>query len=413
MSTQDPRPLSGLKVIDLSRFVAGPHAALMMGDMGADVIKVESLGGEPSRRLAPLINGESTYFMALNRSKRGMALDLRSAAGLEVLRALMRHADILIENFRPGTLAEMGFGADELQKINDRLIVVSISGFGQSGPYASRGCFDSVAQAMSGLTALTGLRDAAPVRAGFYVGDYGAGLHAVIGALLALAARARTGKGQHVDVSLVESLLSMTTTFIPGYLGAGVAPERDGNGNSHAAPADLFEASDGHVQIAASTDGLFHSLTQAMGRPELENDPRFASHSLRVANAQALNDEVNAWTRQHTKRELDRLLSEHEVPAGPILTIPEVVQDEQLRHRGFFAAIDHPVAGSVEFAGPVVRLSQTPAQAVQPAPLLGQHTEEILRQWLGCSAEDIGEMRSRGAFGPPAATPPLRSASHE
>jgi len=400
MSAQDMRPLCGVKVLDLSRFVAGPHAALMMGDMGADVVKVEGLGGEPSRRLAPLIHGESTYFMALNRSKRGMVLDLRSPAGRDVLRALMQKADILVENFRPGTLAEMGFPAEEIEKINERLIVVSISGFGQSGPYASRGCFDSVAQAMSGLTALTGMPDAPPVRAGFYVGDYGAALHATIGALLALTVRARTGKGQHVDVSLVESLLSMTTTFIPGYLGAGVVPERDGNGNSHAAPADLFEASDGHVQIAASTDGLFHSLTQAMGRPELESDPRFASHTLRVANAKALNAEVNAWTRQHTKRELGEMLSAHEVPAGPILTIPEVVQDEQLRHRGFFAEIDHPVAGSVGFAGPVVRLSRTPASAAQPAPLLGQHTEEVLREWLGASAQEIGEMRTRGAFGP-------------
>lgn len=400
MSAQDVRPLNGIKVLDLSRFVAGPHAALMMGDMGADVVKVEGLGGEPSRRLAPLIHGESTYFMALNRSKRGMVLDLRSPAGRDVLRELIKRADILVENFRPGTMAEMGLSAAELEAINERLIVVSISGFGQSGPYATRGCFDSVAQAMSGLTSLTGMPDAPPVRAGFYVGDYGAALHATIGALLALTVRSRTGKGQNVDISLVESLLSMTTTFIPGYLGAGVVPERDGNGNSHAAPADLFEASDGHVQIAASTDGLFHGLVQAMGRPELESDPRFSSHALRVTNAKALNAELNAWTRLHTKRELGEMLSTHEVPAGPILTIPEVVQDEQLRHRGFFTEIDHPVAGSVEFAGPVVRLSRTPASAAQPAPLLGQHTEEVLHEWLGASAQDIGEMRSRGAFGP-------------
>jgi CoA:oxalate CoA-transferase len=402
VNAHDDRPLAGIKVLDLSRFVAGPHAAQMMGDMGADVVKIEGLGGEPSRRLAPLINGESTYFMALNRSKRGMALDLRSPAGLEVLRGLMKQADILIENFRPGTLAEMGFPPEELARINEGLIVVSISGHGQDGPYASRGCFDSVAQAMSGLTSVTGQPDGPPVRAGFYVGDYGASLYATIGALLALNSRSRTGKGQHVDVSLVEALLSMTTTFIPGFLGAGVAPGRDGNGNPHAAPADLFEASDGYVQIAASTDGLFRSLTQAMGRPELVSDARFATHSMRVANTEALNEEVSAWTRQFTKRELSQTLSDHEVPAGPILTIPEVVQDEQLRHRGFFTSIDHPVAGGVQFAGPVVRLSHTPARATQPAPLLGQHTEEVLHQWLGADATAIGEMRMRGAFGPAA-----------
>lgn len=404
-NARDTRPLSGIKVLDLSRFVAGPHAAMLMGDMGADVVKVEGLGGEPSRRLAPLIQGESTYFMALNRSKRGLALDLRSPAGRELLGDLIQQADILIENFRPGTLAEMGFDAPTLDALNERLIVVSISGYGQDGPYATRGCFDSVAQAMSGLTALTGTPDGPPVRAGYYVGDYSAGLHAVIGALLALNARSHSGKGQHVDVSLVESLLSMSTTFIPGYLGAGVAPERDGNGNSHAAPADLFETSDGHVQIAASTDGLFHSLTQAMGRPELESDPRFATHTLRVQNAAALNAELNAWTRRFTKKQLSALLSEHEVPAAPVLTIPEVVQDEQLRHRGFFTAIEHPVAGAVEFAGPVVRLSQTPAIATQPAPLLGQHTDEVLRHWLGASEDDIRALRGRGAFGPVARAP--------
>lgn len=400
MSAPDTRPLSGIKVLDLSRFVAGPHAAMMMGDMGADVVKVEGLGGEPSRRLAPQINGESTYFMALNRSKRGVVLDLRSEAGKDVLRELMRQADILVENFRPGTIAEMGFAPEEIERINERLIVVSISGFGQSGPYATRGCFDSVAQAMSGLTSLTGLPDGPPVRAGFYVGDYGAALHATVGALLALTSRARTGKGQHVDISLVESLLSMSTTFIPGYLGAGVTPERDGNGNAHAAPADLFEASDGHVQIAASTDGLFHALTQAMERPELEHDERFATHTARVKNARALHHEVNAWTRAFSKHELSRKLSEYEVPAGPILTIPEVVQDEQLRHRGFFTSLDHPVAGDVEFAGPVVRLSKTPAVATQPAPLLGQHTDEVLRQWLGVGEQAIDQWRSRGGFGP-------------
>lgn len=399
MSTHE-RPLAGIKVLDLSRFVAGPHAALMMGDMGADVIKVEGPGGEPSRRLSPLIRGESTYFMALNRSKRGVMLDLRSDAGRDVLRELMKQADILVENFRPGTLAEMGYPPEVLEEINERLIVVSISGFGQTGPYASRGCFDSVAQAMSGLTSLTGMRDSPPVRAGFYVGDYGAALHATIGVLLALTSRASTGKGQHVDVSLVESLLSMTTTFIPGYAGAGVVPERDGNGNSHAAPADLFEASDGHVQIAASTDGLFAGLARAMGRPELPSDPRFATHSLRIANAKALNAEVNTWTLKHTKRELSETLCAHEVPAGPVLTIPEVLQDEQLRNRGFFTSIDHPVAGRVEYAGPVVRLSKTPAQATQPAPLLGQHTEEVLRDWLGLGTKDIANLRSRGAFGP-------------
>ncbi len=399
MTSLIPRPLDGVKVLDLSRFIAGPHAALLMGDMGADVVKVESRSGEPSRRVNPKINGESTYFMALNRSKRGVVLDMRNSAGLDVLGRLIAQADILIENFRPGTLDEMGFTKDRIKQLNPQLIVVSISGYGQTGPYAQRGCFDSVAQAMSGLSSLTGDPEGTPMRAAFYVGDYGAALHATIGALLAVISRAKSGKGQHVDISLVESLVSMTTTFVPGYTGADVIPTRDGNGNSHAAPADLFETADGHVQIAASTDDLFRSLTTVMGRPDLLLDERFSSHGARVSNSKALKQVINAWTRSFSKQQLSELLARGEVPAGPVLKIAEVVENEQLRDRNFFAEIDHPVAGKAEFPGPVIRLSDTPALIERAAPLLGQHNGEVLSDWIGVHGDELDQLRHQGAFG--------------
>lgn len=391
-------PLAGLRVIDLSRWIAGPHAALMMGDMGAEVVKIESPQGDPSRGSGPFVNGESTYFMALNRSKRGMALNLRNQAGQDILRQLIGKADILVENYRPGTLAEMGFPDDVLQAINPRLIIVSISGFGSSGPYAQRGCFDSIAQAMSGLQAMTGHAGTEPVRAGYYVADYSAALHACIGALLAVISRQQTGVGQRVDVALVESLLSMTATLVPGYLGAGVVPDRLGNSNGHAAPAGLFMTNDGAVQIAAAADALFLALARAMERPELTTDARYDTNAHRLQNIDALNAEIQSWTAGQTKQQVMEQLVEYKVPAGPMLTIDEIVADPQLRHNHYFAALDHPVAGRVEFAGSPIRLSATPAEISRPSPTVGQHNQEILAGWLDLPAHRIADFDHAGAF---------------
>ncbi len=393
------KPLSGVRVVDLSRWIAGSHVALMLGDMGADVIKVETPSGDPSRLSGPFINGESSYFMALNRSKRGVVLDLRNPDDLRLLGALLGKADVLIENFRPGTLAEMGFGKEALEKLNPRLITLSISGFGQTGPYAQRGCFDSVAQAMGGLMAVTGEPDAEPMRAGLYVADYSSALHGVIGVLLALTARSHTGRGQAVEVALVESLLSMTATMIPGYAGAGVLPGREGTSNPHASPVGLFRASDGYVQISASSTALFVGLCRAMGAPQLAKDPRFITNQDRLDNAPALKAEISRWTETRTRQEIMDQLVANGVPAGPVVEMSDIIQDPQLRHRKFFAAITHPVAGEVEFAGPVVRLADTPGLAVRPSPTLGQHTREILREWLGMSDDAIEVAVSRGGSG--------------
>lgn len=397
--TDGIQPLSGLRVLDLSRWIAGPHCALMLGDMGADVVKVETPGGDPSRDSGPYVAGESTYFMALNRSKRGIVVDLRTAAGMEVLKRLIAEADVLVENFRPGTLAEMGLGDQVLQGLNPRLITVSVSGFGPEGPYSRRGCFDSIAQAMSGLHSVTGLPDGEPVRAGYYVADYAAALHACIGTLLALVTRQHTGVGQRVDIALTESLLSLSSTLIPGYQAARVAPERLGNGSAHASPAGLFSTKDGHVQLAASSNALFRSLSAAIGQEELASDPRYATNADRLENDASLKAAIQDWTRERTSAEVVDRLEAYKVPCGPVLTIADILADPQLRHRGFFAELTHPVAGSVEFAGSPVRLSRTPAQVRRPSPTLGQHTTEVLHSWTNMSDDVISEHARRGAFG--------------
>lgn len=375
-------PLRGVKVIDLSRWISGPHAAMILGDLGADVIKVETPKGDPARLSGPYMNGESTYYMALNRNKRGVQLDLRHTPDMETFKSLLREADVFIENFRPGTLKMMGLDDEELMAINPDLIVISISGYGQTGPKAQRGVFDAVAQSLSGLHAMTGDPRARPMKAGFYVGDYSAGLHAVIGALAGLAARRGDAAGfQHVDISMVESLLSLSATLIPGYFGMGEIPERTGNRNMHAGPADVFDSVDGYVQVIASTDAHFAALCDAIGRPELARDARFCSRDLRAENIEAITDIIAEWCATRRSQDIEELLDDAGIPVAKLATIDEIARDEQLIAREFFVEVEHPVSGTVTLAAPVVR-SHGSEPPMRPAPTLGEHTDEVVRDWL-------------------------------
>jgi len=380
--------LTGVKVLDLSRWIAGPHAALMLGDMGADVVKVESGSGDPSRLSPPQLEAESSYFLALNRSKRGLALNLRSQGGMIVLKRLIAEADVLIENFRPGTMSKMGLEIDELLAEHPGLIVVSISGYGQDGPRSQQGAFDSIAQAASGLHAMTGQAEGPPVKAGFYVADYSAALHATIGVLAALRARDETRLGQHVDIALVESILSMSATLVPGYVGAGVEPTRVGNGSIHNAPVGVYECTNGYVQLSASTDALFEQLCSAMHIAYLLEDARFASNAGRMEHSEALDRILAEWTSTRTTSEVAAVLDSAGVPASPIKGIAEIMQDEQLNARKYFVKQQHPVAGSVTLAGTPIRFSRTPSDTTRPAPTLGQHSEEVLQDWIGLSPDE-------------------------
>ncbi|MEW5686052.1 MAG: CoA transferase [Pseudomonadota bacterium] len=392
-------PLAGLKVLDLARFVAGPYCAMILGDMGAEVIKVESGAGDSLRHYPPDLGGTSLNFHVMNRSKRGLSLDLRNPEGQAVLKALVAEADVLVENFVPGTMEMMGCGWEALSAINPRLVMARISGFGQDGPYASRPCFDSAAQAMSGLMDLTGPADGPPVLMGVFVCDHVAGLYSTVGILAALQARERTGRGQVVDISLLESGASLLMTAIPNQILNGVTATRNGARGRTVAPSNAFECGDGGwVLILCGGDDMFERFLKAAGRLELLEDPRFATNSARVANLAATEAVVQAWTAQHSASEVEEILGRAGVPSARIATVADVVENPQLRHRGFIVEIDQGGGAVLPMQGPVTRLSDTPVAPRSPTPLPGEHSDEILQSWLGYDAGRIAALRAKAVI---------------
>jgi len=393
-----PAPLHGIRVVDLARYIAGPYCAMLLGDMGADVIKVEPPGrGENSRVFGPFVEGESLYTMVFNRNKRSLTLDLRCAAGKQVLRELLTKADVLVENFVPGTLEAMGFDWDTLRAINPRLILTRISGFGQTGPLSRKPCFDVIAQTMSGLMDITGEADGRPTMAGTYVVDYSTGLYATIGTLGALQARAQTGKGQVVDVALLDSAMSMLMTAIPEQLLLGRTMSRHGNRDRYGAPANTFPTGDGAwVHLATAGEPMFRALAIAMGKPEIADDARFRDNAARMRNVEALEQHIAAWSRTLTAAELLGVLQSIGVPSAKVTRVSELVQHPQLAHRGQIIDMPHTKAGTVPMQGFAVHFGDTPMRLHHPPPLLGQHTDEVLSQWLALSPGQIADLRAAG-----------------
>ncbi|MFP6558903.1 CaiB/BaiF CoA transferase family protein [Paraburkholderia sp. B3] len=375
--------LEGIKVLDLSRYIAGPMCAMQLADMGADVIKVERTGkGEDTRQNLPQINGESLYFMTFNRNKRSVALDFRNPKDQETLRQLASKADVLIENFRPGTMEKMGCGWDTLQALNPRLVMVRISGFGQTGPLARRACFDAIAQAMSGLMSMTGQSDGPPTLAGTFMVDYTSALYATIGTLSALHSRQTSGKGQLVEATLLESAASLLLTAIPQQKQLDNTMSRCGNLDRYTAPVNSYQTSDGRwVYLAAGTDALFPRLVSAMKQPGLLDDERFATAHARLANGLAIDAVVAEWVKGRTADAVVEAMDAAAVPCAKVATIDEVVQNPQLQARGQIVDIDHPVAGRYTTHGVTVKLSDTPGSVRRPPPTVGQHNEEVLREW--------------------------------
>jgi crotonobetainyl-CoA:carnitine CoA-transferase CaiB-like acyl-CoA transferase len=377
--------LDGLRVLDLTRFIAGPHCAMVLADLGADVVKVERPnGGDDTRAIAPHVAGESIYFMVFNRNKRSIAIDLRDPAGQRFLRDLVREADVLIENFRPGTMEKMGCGWPELEAINPRLIMARISGFGQAG--GDEPCFDAVAQAGSGLMAITGQPDGPPTMAGTCIVDYSAGLHATIGILVAVAARHRTGRGQVVDVSLMGSAVSLLMTAIPEQRLCGREMTRAGNQDRYAAPGQTFRAADGvWIHIVGGNDGPFPRLAAAIGRPELPADARFATIPARVRHRAELDALVGAWVAIRNGDDVIAALARAGVPAARVATVAEVASSQAMRDRGFVVDVPHETAGPVPMQGMPIRLSATPGAIRTGSPRLGEHTQQVAADWLGAS----------------------------
>jgi crotonobetainyl-CoA:carnitine CoA-transferase CaiB-like acyl-CoA transferase len=372
-------PLDGLRVIDLTRVVAGPYCTMMLGDMGAEVLKIEEpKHGDDSRAWAPFIDGTGSFFLALNRSKKSVALDLKSPEGADALRRLVETADVLIENFRPGSLAELGFDYATTARLNPRLIYCSISGYGQSGPAAQLPGYDAVIQGEAGIMDMTGFPDGAPTRVGVAITDYLAGLYAVQGILLALTDRQKSGRGQQVDISLFEAMLSVMRLPMSVLLATGSDPTRVGNDHLNIAPYEPLRTKDGLIIVAVANPGLWVRFCDAIGRPELRDDPRFATNTLRVTHRAELKQAIEAVFAQFTIDELAARLQAKNVPCGRVRSIGEAIEHPQIAARHIVLAHQHPQMGRIETLAPVVRLSRTPAEVRLPPPALGEHTAEIL-----------------------------------
>ena len=392
--------LEGVTVLDLSRVLAGPYCGMMLADMGATVIKVEIPGkGDDSRGNFPLINGESAYYMNLNRNKLGITLDLKSERGKEIFRKLVANTDILIENYRPGVMDKLGLGYEELQKINPGLIYGCISGFGHYGPYSKRAGYDIIGQAMSGLMSTTGWPGGEPARTGTAIADVMAGLSCCVGILAAYINKLKTGEGEKVDVALVDSMVSSLEIINIIYLCTGQIPQRIGNRYEAIYPYDSFKAADGSLVIGAGNDKLFGLLCQLMHKPELLEDPRFRCNNDRVLNNAALKPYIEAWLADKTiDATVDELLAAG-IPAAPINTIDRVAQDPHIAGaREMFVEIDHPKAGKLKMTGNQIKLSHHKITAFTPAPLLSQDTEFVLQDLLGMTEAEIAQLAADKVF---------------
>ncbi|HZB93271.1 MAG TPA: CoA transferase [Stellaceae bacterium] len=371
--------LAGIRVIDLTSHLSGPYCSMLLADHGADVIKVEKPGeGDDARHMPPFIAGESSPFLLWNRNKRSIALDLKEERDRAVCRDLARSADVFLENFKPGTAARLGLGYDDLAALNPRLVYASISGYGQTGPYAERPGFDLMMQAMTGIMSVNGPEDGPPHRLPLAICDIGAGMFAAFGILAALQARARTGRGQHVDTSLYEAGLAFGLYEAAHVFATGERPARLGQAHRGGAPYQVFRTRDGWVTIGPNTASLWRKFCAVIGRAELAEDPRFKDKAARVANRPALVALLEAvLIRESTAHWVD-LLNAAGIPVGPVKTYDEAFADPQTLAREMVTALDHPVAGRVQTLGIPVKLSATPGQLRRPAPALGEHTEEIL-----------------------------------
>jgi crotonobetainyl-CoA:carnitine CoA-transferase CaiB-like acyl-CoA transferase len=392
-----PGPLRGMRVLELAQIMAGPTCGMLLADMGADVIKVEKLpGGDDARGYRdPLVNGVSAPFMMLNRNKRGIALNLKDPSGRDLLLRLVRRADVLTENFRRGTLEKFALGYDVLAAANPGLIYCAISGYGRSGPDADKGGFDLIAQGFAGLMSITGEPGGAPVKTGNPVADINAGILAAVGILAAYAHKLRTGEGQIVDTSLMEAALQQTYWHAASYFATGRSPGPTGSAHILTAPYQAFRARDGWINIGGANQANWERIADVLGHPEWRDDPRFATNSARMANLGALIAAMNDVLATRTRAQWLAAFDTAGVPAGPVHTIGEALEHPQTRARGMVVDLTHPQAGPTKALGCPVHFSQTPTKVARPAPLLGEHTRELLREHDYTDAE-IDALVARG-----------------
>jgi formyl-CoA transferase len=397
-SSDPPRALEGVRVIDLTQVMAGPYCCMLLGDMGADVIKVEPPDGETTRHMEfEVAPGVSGPFLAVNRNKRGMTLDLKRREAVTVLERLARTADVLVENYRPGVARRLGIDYESLRPLNARLIYCSISGFGQTGPYASRGGYDLIAQGMSGIMSATGGPDGGPAKVGVPVTDLGAALFGVFGILCALRARRITGRGQLVDTSLFEAGLALSAWEATEYWYTGQIPRRLGTAHRLNGPYQAFRAGDGHFTVGAANSRLWPRFCQVLGLERLVDDPRFATVGDRVVHQRELERLIEEVTARHTRAHWLSRCEQAGIPAGPIYTVPEAHADPQAVARGMVQEYQYPGVGTVKALGNPVKLSRSPARLARPAPRLGEDGDALLRE-LGYGPGEIQTLRGDGVI---------------
>ena len=387
------RALEGIRVLDVTQVMAGPFCSMLLCDMGADVIKVEAPSGDSSRRMAGASGSDSAAFNAVNRGKRGIVVDLKTARGVAIVRGLAATADVLVENYRPGVMAKLGLDYATLRSECPRLIYASISGYGQTGPASGKGGFDLVAQGVSGLMSVTGEPGRPPVKVGVPVTDLGAGLFAVCGILAALRHRERSGDGQYIDAALVDAGLALSVWEATELFSRGEVPQPLGSAHRMSAPYQAVRCSDGFITLGAANDRLFERLAELLGHPEWCVDAKFSSDSVRVTNRATLVAAIEAVTVEHPRSHWLRELDARDIPCGPINTYQDVMVDPQVNAREMVVETQHPTLGVISTLGTPIKMSATPLIPGRPAPLLGQHTDEILEE-AGYSRTDIAELRA-------------------
>lgn len=391
------KALDGVKVLELCHAYNGPFCGMLLADHGAEVLKIEPPNGDQLRTWGPFDekSGESGFFAFLNRNKKGATLNLKNDQAREMFYELVKEADVVIENYRAGVAKRLKVDYETLSKINPKIVYASGSGFGQTGPWADRPCYDVVAQAMGGLVNITGFPEGTPIKVGASIADNVTGTFLCLGVILALYSREKTGKGQHVDVAMVDTIFSLLENAIVKYTVGGYIPERQGNIDPSIAPFDIFQAKDGYVAIGVGNDGLFETFCKTIEHEELLKNPRFKTNDLRCQNYIGdLQDTIQDWVGQRNKQDIEDLFGEVGIPCGVVLNMKEAIEHPQIQARDMMVEVDHPTMGKTSFQGVTIKLSETPGAVEFPSPLLGQHTQEI----FGLSEEEFKELNDKGLF---------------
>lgn len=402
-----PRALEGIRILDLTRIFSGPYCAMLFADMGAEVIKIEPPGGEIIRDNPPMVKeGEggpddrsrSGYFLTLNRNKYGITLNLKHPKGVGIFKELVKVGDVVLENYAPGVMKRLGIDYPVLREINPRIIMCSISGFGQWGPYSERIAFDVTSQAMSGLMSITGYPDSPPTRVGTSLGDVNASVHAAFAIMAALWQREKSGVGQYIDCSMQEAMVSILEGAIVRWTIGKELLTPIGSHNPHDAPMGAYKCKDGYIIIATVGDEHWHRFCRAIGRPEWASDPGYRTKRQRWEKKLILAEEIEKWTANYTVKEAGEILDRERVANSPILNIQQVVDDPHLNARGYFVEVEHPIIGKAKIPGIPFKFSETPGEVERPSPLVGEHNELILGKYLGISSAEVKQLKEEGAL---------------